>query len=80
MRRQQHGFQRRLKAFASGAVIVVVETVDRQVVRVGRSARKRESAGFFRRVCVIDVTVFSKLARREWLFSDAGKCEQQIEN
>jgi hypothetical protein len=36
----RHRFERRLEAFARCAIVIVVETVDRQVVRVSRRACK----------------------------------------
>jgi hypothetical protein len=37
-------FYRRLKAKTGGAVVVVVETVNRNIIRVSRAAGKRESS------------------------------------
>ena len=59
----RYSLERRLKAFACCTVVVVVESVDRQVVGVRWRARERKRARFFRRVGVIDVAIFSEVAR-----------------
>ncbi len=80
------GFERGLEAFARGAVVVVVEAVDGDVVRVGGAAREREGAGLFgRRRGALDraaargVAVFGHVARRKRLLGDAAEREDEVE-
>ena len=78
------GVERRLEAFARGAVVVVVKAVDGDVVRVGRAARERERArllgglGRAARVAGL-VAVFGRVARRERLLRDAAEQVDEVE-
>ena len=71
------GFERRREAFARRTIVVVVETIDREVVRVGRAAGQREVAGFFRRSAFC--RIIGEIAGRKRLFTDAAQSENQIE-
>src|SRR5262249_47393361 len=70
--------QRRRETLARRAIIVVIKSVNRNVVRISRRAGDCEIAGFFGRIAD-GGTVFSKLASRERLLADAAERENQID-
>ena len=64
------GFERRREAFARRTIVVVVETIDRDVVRVGRTAGQREAARLFRRSTF--GRIVCQIASRKRFFTDAA--------
>ena len=65
------------KALTRRTVVVIVESIDRDVIRIRRPPGQREAAGFFGRRARIFIV--SQIARREWFFANAAECEDEIE-
>src|SRR5204863_7939787 len=72
-----NSFDRGREALGGRPIVVVVEPVDRDVVRICRAARQRETPGFFGGGS--GSFIVSQIARRERLFANAAEREDQIE-
>ena len=71
--------ERRLEAVAGRAVVVVVETVDRQIVRVSRAAGKRKVALLERCRARVGPAVLGEAAGRELFFRGAAERQDEVE-
>jgi hypothetical protein len=72
------GFQRRREPFPRGSIIVVIQAVDRDVVRIRRCAGNRKTAGFLWR-CARTRAVIRQVASRKRFLADAAERENQFQ-